>query len=106
VNVAEIGSNLLSKMSPRVAGAAERSLKRIPSVRRRLDREYGRLLAGMEPRVKPYRDGVPAQTRLPGAGRAPEQVIAEMEELASVEEPTWREGFVSGAVYHGDREHV
>jgi glutamate/tyrosine decarboxylase-like PLP-dependent enzyme len=106
VDPSAIGSNLLSKVSPRVAGVAERSLKRIPPVRRALERQYAKMLQGMEPRLKPYRGVVPGQTRLPATGLPRDEVLAEMDGLSAREDPAWREGFASGAVYQGDTEHI
>ena len=106
MSLGERGSRLLSRVSPRLAGLAERSLIRLPPVRRALDSQYARMLAGMEPRLKPYRGEVPDQSRLPARGRPREDVIAEMESLATKEEASWRDGFSSGAVYQGDPEHI
>ncbi|NTU84845.1 MAG: aspartate aminotransferase family protein, partial [Chloroflexales bacterium] len=91
------------------AGAAsllEQGALAIPPVRRRVQHEYDRLMAGLEPAVKPYSRELPATTRLPAEGRDREQVLAEMAALAAREEGHWREGFVSGAVYHGDSVHI
>lgn len=106
MDVAATGTKLLSRLDPRVASLAERSLKRIPAVRRALDREYDRMLAAMEPRLKPYREQLDAHIRLPVKGVAREDVFAEMKGLAAKEDAVWREGYVSGAVYQGDRDHV
>src|SRR5262249_1974890 len=43
---------------------------------------------------------------LPAAGLARAEVTGLVERLASAEERTWREGYASGAVYHGDPGHV
>jgi hypothetical protein len=47
VDVAGIAARL-ERLNPRVAAAAERLALAVPAVRRRLDREYERLLAGVE----------------------------------------------------------
>ena len=65
MDIAETGTKLLSRLHPRVARVAERSLQRIPPVRRALDREYGRMLAALEPHLKPYRGQVTTHVRLP-----------------------------------------
>ena len=96
---------LLAAVRPRLVRAAERSLKAIPPVRRRLEKEYATLLRGMEPRLKPYRGDLPAQTRIPVSGRNRDDVLAEMAGLNGREESRWRDGFVSGAVYIGDEDH-
>ncbi len=104
MKLVDIGTNLLGRVPPRLAGAAERALKRLPSVRARLDRGYDKMLAGMAPALKPYRDR--SVRRLPSAGLPRDEVLKEMEDLASREEGAWLEGFVSGTVYHGGGDHI
>jgi sphinganine-1-phosphate aldolase len=106
MNLVEKGTDLLARVNPRVVRTAERALTSIPWVRARLDKECERLIAGMADAVKPYRGTVPAFARLPRVGRAREEILREMEELADREAARWRDGFVSGAVYHGDQEHI
>jgi len=93
-------------MKARATGAIERSLRAIPFVRARLEREYGKLMAGLEGTVKPYRGRVASYPRLPEVGRDRDEILREMEGLAALEEARWREGLVSGAVYHGDPDHI
>jgi glutamate/tyrosine decarboxylase-like PLP-dependent enzyme len=63
-------------------------------------------LASIEAGLKPYRDRFPTHARLPEQGRERADVLREIEEMAREEEPRWEDGFASGAVYHGDRDHV
>jgi sphinganine-1-phosphate aldolase len=56
--------------------------------------------------VKPYRAGFAAFARLPAAGQPRDTILAEMEALCEIEKPRWQEGYASGAVYHGDVEHI
>src|SRR5207253_6951867 len=48
-------NRLAARLKPKLTGAAERSLKAVPFVRAKLEREYAKLIAGMEPGLKPYR---------------------------------------------------
>ncbi len=64
------------------------------------------LAAMLEPGLKPYRDRYPAYRQLPARGRDRAEVLAELTELAETERSRWEEGFASGAVYHGGREHI
>jgi len=96
----------MARLRPKLTGAAERSLKAVPFVRARLEREYAKLIAGMEPRLKPYRGEVAAQTRLPAAGRSREEILQEMRALSERERSRWHDGFVSGTVYIGDDGHA
>ncbi|MGB9753319.1 pyridoxal phosphate-dependent decarboxylase family protein [Roseiflexus castenholzii] len=89
----------------RAVAAFEAILHRIPAVQRRLEARYEALLADIEPSLKPYRNELPAITRLPSIGRSRDEILDEMRRLAERETPRWREGYVSGAVYHGDPDH-
>ncbi len=64
------------------------------------------LMASLDRQHKPYRGTAPSFPRLPADGLARTEVAELVERLAAAEEPRWRDGFASGAVYHGDREHV
>ncbi len=100
---------LLDKIGPRiprrVARVLEKGLRRLPPVRRQMEREYARILGELRDTLKPYRD-VPTFKRLPPEGLPPDEVLSLMETLAHREESRWREGYVSGTVYHGDPEHT
>jgi len=96
----------LQRLNPRVAAAAERLAVAIPAVRSRLDREHDRMLAGMEASVKPYRGQVASFLRLPAQGVPRDEILQQVDDLAARERPRWRDGMVSGAVYHGDDDHI
>lgn len=98
--------DLLSYVPPRLLAVAERYLKAIPLVRDRLDKETGSLLAELEGSLKPYKDQLPAFSRLPAQGRPREEVLHELEQLEAREQGRWKEGLVSGAVYHGAEDHI
>jgi glutamate/tyrosine decarboxylase-like PLP-dependent enzyme len=72
-----------------------------------MDREQLEAIAGMlEPSLKPYRGRLSTHTSLPGRGLDRAEVLAELTGLAQQERGRWEDGFASGAVYHGGREHV
>lgn len=66
------------------------------------------LLASLERQLKPYKSDpdVPAFAALPADGIPRAEVTALVERLAGGEEERWRDGYASGAVYHGDAEHI
>ena len=66
------------------------------------------LMASLEHELKPYRGrtDVPAYPQLPADGLDRAEVENLVERLAGTEESRWRDGFASGAVYHGDPEHI
>ncbi len=64
------------------------------------------LMASLERQLKPYRGVLQSFPQLPPEGLAAAEVTGIVERLAAAEESRWRDGFASGAVYHGDPEHV
>ena len=64
------------------------------------------LMATLDEQLKPYRATFPSFDRLPEAGLPRQEILGLVERLAAVEEHRWRDGYASGAVYHGDPEHV
>jgi sphinganine-1-phosphate aldolase len=56
--------------------------------------------------LKPYKDDFAAFSHIPETGLDKEEIIKKMETFKSLEEARWKDGFVSGAVYHGDDEHI
>ncbi len=96
----------LKWVPPGMLAAAERYLKRIPRLRAMLEKEYAEMLAGMEGSLKPYRREFETFSRLPQAGRGRDEILRELEAIKAREEARWRDGFVSGAVYHGDQAHI
>jgi glutamate/tyrosine decarboxylase-like PLP-dependent enzyme len=63
-------------------------------------------MAELERQLKPYRDQVPSFRQLPADGLARTEVAGLVERLAAAEEGRWRAGYASGAVYHGDPDHL
>lgn len=94
----------------RVSGRALETLfkyaKRLPMLRDRIEAEYEKVLDDMRGSMRPYKDDVPRHVRLPTQGRSRDSVLEEMQALKNREDDRWQDGFVSGAVYHGDAEHV
>jgi sphinganine-1-phosphate aldolase len=61
---------------------------------------------GLEGAIKPYRQDYTTYARFPKTGLSREEVLRLMESLYKTEEPKWKDGFVSGAVYNGDLGHI
>jgi len=68
--------------------------------------EADELVAALERQLKPYRGELPSFPRLPEDGVPRAEVAGLIERLAAAEESRWRNGYASGAVYHGDPDHV
>jgi sphinganine-1-phosphate aldolase len=99
-------SSVLARLPKPVIRSAERALDKIPGARRRIEGLYGEIVQGLDESVHPYKHTLPAMKRLPVAGRPRSVILAEMEELQAHESVRWRSGYVSGAVYQGDPDHV
>jgi glutamate/tyrosine decarboxylase-like PLP-dependent enzyme len=63
-------------------------------------------MAEMRASLRPYRDEIPVHTALPAAGVPREEVLGQIEQMASAEHGRWSEGKSSGAVYQGDAGHI
>ncbi|HEY7105171.1 MAG TPA: aminotransferase class V-fold PLP-dependent enzyme [Acidimicrobiia bacterium] len=60
----------------------------------------------LEEMLKPYKGERAPVTRIPEHGRKHSDVLSEMEAMRAKEQARWHDGFASGAVYHGDDEHI
>jgi sphinganine-1-phosphate aldolase len=96
----------LGWVPPGVLAFLEKYLRSIPSVEKSIEKEYDELMGDLETSLKPYRDEFASYTHIPAAGCDREEIIEEMEALKAREEARWKDGFVSGAVYHGDTAHI
>lgn len=63
-------------------------------------------LGQLERQLKPYRGSVETFDRIPAQGRGREEILALLDALRRKEEPRWRAGYASGAVYDGGEEHA
>jgi len=99
-----LSQRMLDRLPRRLATRLHRGATRIGWVRRALDEQYEEMLAdapGAEPAFE-----LPAYRILPAAGRSHSDILCDMEALAAAEDPGWRAGKASGAVYHGDSKHI
>jgi sphinganine-1-phosphate aldolase len=99
-------NRVLGKLSPGLLGWAYRQARRVPFIQTRIDQTYDRVLSGAEAELRPYRGRFASHLELPEQGVNSESILGEMQSLADRERQRWEHGFVSGAVYHGEREHV
>jgi len=99
-------ANKLGWMPPRMVAWLEKRLHAVPAVQREIEKEYAGIMDGLEASLKPYRDDFTTFDRLPQNGRHHATILQEMEALHRQESARWQEGYVSGAVYHGDAAHI
>jgi glutamate/tyrosine decarboxylase-like PLP-dependent enzyme len=96
----------LGWLPPCLLAFAEKRLKTIPAVSRQIEKEYDEMMAALESSLKPYKGKFTSFTQIPETGSARTEILREMEAMQAQEEAHWQDGFVSGAVYHGDAEHI
>jgi glutamate/tyrosine decarboxylase-like PLP-dependent enzyme len=67
---------------------------------------FAEMVAGIEESLKPYREGFAKHENLPEKGMDREEILELMEKFKEMEASKWKEGFVSGAVYHGNEAFI
>ncbi len=106
MDVQKLSQSFLARINPRLVTWAFKYLKSVPAVRRKLEKEFESLMKDIEEQVKPYRALFSTYAAIPEKGIGREAILKEMEALKEREEARWKDGFASGAVYHGDEEHI
>jgi len=82
-----------------------RLMKSLPFFSAKIDAELRKQEQQIEKAIKP---AGPRERNyeLPRQGRLPDSILSEMKQMVSEEEGKWKDGFVSGAVYHGGDAHL
>ncbi|MEI2702315.1 MAG: aminotransferase class V-fold PLP-dependent enzyme [Baekduia sp.] len=83
-----------------------RKAMRFGPARERIEAMYDEMLADAADGFRPYRDETTTYARLPEQGVPRAEVLTTIKDLSARERETWESGHVSGAVYHGDPEHI
>lgn len=91
---------------PDLAFKLDPYLRKIPAVNRKISRETDTLLEELEPSLKPYRDRFETRASLPAKGVDRAKLLKEIRAVDDLERSRWSDGFVSGGIYHGEREHI
>lgn len=97
---------VLARLPAGLAGRLFEAAKGVPALRRAVEREMDEMMAGLRDSLKPYAGRAPAFSHLPDTGLERQQVIDTMRGIQEAESAKWEDGYVSGAVYHGDPEHI
>ncbi len=99
-------TELLSRLNPRLVARIEKHLRKLPAVRAKIEQDTGELMKTLESELKPYRDELPNTREIPLEGQDPDVIMDSMAALQTRETDGWKDGYVSGAVYHGDTAHI
>ena len=106
MDIEKMKDRFITKMNPRMATWLYDRIKNLPAVKRKVEQEYETLTDDLEAFIKPYRGKFDTYAEIPDQGRYPSDILKEMETLAALEQSRWKEGYASGAVYHGDLDHI
>jgi len=106
MKIKDVVEKQLGRLPPGMLTGAFKVAKKIPWVRERIEREYSTMLEAMETSLRPYRGEFPSYSALPAEGTSRTEVLEMMRTMSEREESRWRDGYVSGAVYHGNRDHI
>ena len=99
-------SNNMSWLPKPIAKFLEKRMKKIPAVQKMIAQENDKLTETLEVSLKPYANSIQRHNSLPKNGKDRNEILAIMEDLHSKESSKWQDGFVSGGIYHGDKEHI
>jgi sphinganine-1-phosphate aldolase len=106
MDIIEFVNTRLNWLKPGHLACLERYLRKLPFVQAEIEREYEDILGSLETTLKPFKNQYPTYKQLPTTPLEREEVLAVIRSINSAEESRWKQGFVSGAVYHGDDEHI
>jgi sphinganine-1-phosphate aldolase len=106
MDIQKMKDSFIARMNPRTATWIYNRIKKLPAVKQKVEQEYETLMGDLEALVKPYRGKFDAYAEIPDQGRHSSDILNEMEALAKLEQSRWEEGYASGAVYHGDADHI
>ncbi|CAH0490922.1 unnamed protein product [Peronospora farinosa] len=92
-----------------VGGALHDVFKQLPIVSTKISAEMKKIEEEVEHSLKgnnPLGDKMEKFYTLPEKGMGDEKLLDLMKNLAGNDDDKWKEGLVSGAVYHGEKEHL
>ncbi|MBF0452463.1 MAG: aminotransferase class V-fold PLP-dependent enzyme [Candidatus Magnetomorum sp.] len=84
----------------------DKYIRNVPFVEKYLEQEYDGIMDDLESMLKPYKESSMSFSALPVMGKSHDDILSEMASMAEKESGKWSDGHVSGAVYHGDADHI
>nr|MCS5625604.1 aminotransferase class V-fold PLP-dependent enzyme [Candidatus Neomarinimicrobiota bacterium] len=84
----------------------DKFLRKLPSVKKEIENQTNSMVGDLESTVKPYTGKFQTHSKLPASGIDRKDILNELKKITYLEEKRWKDGLVSGAVYHGDSEHI
>ncbi len=104
MNITDISDRFLNRMPRRWSSALYAGARKFPRLRRMLEDEYEEMLADAQ--LEQPGDDYPVFDRIPSTPMPQDEILDLAASFAKAEEADWSEGRASGAVYHGDGEHI
>ncbi|KAJ0408037.1 hypothetical protein P43SY_000241 [Pythium insidiosum] len=92
-----------------VGGAAVSVVKSLPVLSGKMEQEMKKIESQIEHSLKGENSHVAKATKnyaLPRKGMADDALVSLLKELAGDSDKKWQDGLVSGAVYHGEQDHL
>jgi glutamate/tyrosine decarboxylase-like PLP-dependent enzyme len=105
MNIEEISERLGWLPSP-VARFIEKRIKKVPALKKMIDAENEKTMEVLEHSLKPYDGKFDKHAALPAEGISRDKILHDIQQMHDLESVRWKEGYVSGGIYHGDREHI
>ncbi len=105
MNIEEVTKKLAWLPKP-AAKFLEKRMKKIPSVKKMIDAENEKTMKVLQHSLKPYSGKFDSYSTLPGSGVSHDKILADIEKMNQLESDRWKEGYVSGGIYHGAQEHI
>ena len=106
MDIQKISEGFLGRINPRLATWLYNRIKNMPAVKQKVEKEFETLINELEEVVKPYRGRFGTCAQIPDTGRDESDILKDMQALSDLEQAKWKEGYASGAVYHGDEAHI
>lgn len=105
MNIEEITEKLGWLPAP-LARFIEKRIKKVPALKKMIDAENAKTMQVLEHSLKPYEGKFDKHVTLPTQGVAQDKILSDIQKMHDLESVRWKEGYVSGGIYHGDNEHI
>ncbi len=96
----------IAHFSPKLMTWLEKQLMKTSKVQLEVDKEMEKVLPELDQMVNAYKQNFNTHHSLPEEGISRDKVLEEIRKISMGEQKRWKEGYVSGAVYHGEDDHV
>lgn len=106
MSVIDFVTNNLTWLPKPIARFFEKKMQAVPAVQEMLAKENEKISATLEKSLKPYSDKFEKNYTLPKEGMNREDLLQTIQTMTDTESARWKDGFVSGGIYHGAQEHI